>query len=37
MEETDFIDGFHLSRQGAAAFTQRLGQLLTCKFPTSGR
>ena len=37
MAETDFVDGFHLSRQGAVAFTQRLGHLLTERFQGSGR
>jgi len=37
MAETDFVDGFHLSRQGAAAFTQRLGQCLTGRLLTPQR
>jgi hypothetical protein len=37
MDETDFVDGFHLSRQGAAAFTQSLGHFLTQKLVAPGR
>lgn len=37
MAETDFVDGFHLSRQGAAAFTQRLGQFVTERLQTPHR
>jgi hypothetical protein len=36
MDDCDLADGYHLSRTGAAAFTQRLGPVVAATFPAVG-